>query len=149
MLLKHRRDHIISIILPASWNGTGRDTAGRRSWTHLKAKYNRQVTFLNGQLWSVFTSVLQIMSYSESLNAEDLLSTVPDLQEACISKETHRFFFYPFHYMSPSKKFTMERNKESFRGLMWRDWFQIWIAKKIIVSENENITILLMCSMYK
>lgn len=128
VLPKHRSNHIISIILPTSQNETGRDTAGRRSWTHLEAKCNRQVTFLNGQLWSVFTSVLQIMSYSESLKAEDLLSTVPDLQEEWISKETHRHFYCPFHYMSPSKSSRWveikkkERTKERMKALgVWSE----------------------------
>lgn len=53
------------------------------------------------------------MSYSESLNAEDLLSTVPDLQEAWISKETHSFFFFlSFSLYVSKQKFKMGRNKK-------------------------------------
>lgn len=95
------------------------------------------------------------MSYSESLNAEDLLSTVPDLQEAWISKETHIFFFFflSFSLYVSKQKFKMGRNKKikqerKLRSLIWRDPFWILIAKEITVIENEN-TISLKCSMHK
>ena len=76
MLLKHREKSLLLFFhLPKM--GQERHTAGRNSWTHLKVKYNRQVTFLNCQLWCAFTSILQIMSYSESLNVEGSIEFCP------------------------------------------------------------------------
>lgn len=76
MMLKHSEKSLpLSFHLPKM--GQERDTAGRNSWTYLKVKYNRQVTFLNCQLWCAFTSILQIMSYSESLNVEGSIECCP------------------------------------------------------------------------
>lgn len=76
MLLKHRKKSLL-LFLHLPKTGQERDTAGRHSGAHLKVKYNRQVTFLNCQLWCAFTPILQIMSYSESLNVEGSIEFCP------------------------------------------------------------------------
>lgn len=115
--------------------GQERDTAGRNSWTHLKVKYNRQVTFLSCQLWCAFTSTLQIMSYSESLNIEGSIEFCPwSSRNLNFQRDIQMKFFFsfcPFHYMSPRKKFKMEEwEKVSFRSLIWSDHFLCHNSKK-------------------
>lgn len=125
MLLKHREKSLLLFFhLPKIVQE--RDTAGRNSWAHLKVKYNRQVTFLNCQLWCAFTSILQIRPYSESLNVEGSIECCPwSSRNLNFQRDIQIFFFFFVHYIKclQAKSSRWRGKKESFRNLIWNDHF--------------------------
>lgn len=104
MLLKHREKSLLLFFhLPKIVQE--RDTAGRNSWAHLKVKYNRQVTFLNCQLWCAFTSILQIRPYSESLNVEGSIECCPwSSRNLNFQRDIQIFFFFLSITLNVSKQ---------------------------------------------
>lgn len=139
-MLKHSEKSLpLSFHLPKM--GQERDTAGRNSWTYLKVKYNRQVTFLNCQLWCAFTSILQIMSYSESLNVEGSIECCPwSSRNLNFQRDIQMDFFFLFVLFIKclqAKSSRWKGKKESFRSLIWSGHFvseELW--KKSVLKKE-------------
>lgn len=107
------------------------DLAGRNSWTHLKVKYNRQVTFLKCQLWCAFTSILQIMSYSGSLNVEGSFESCPWSSRNLNFQRQMEFLFFLYFSLNVSKQRVQDGGREK-KVLDWCD--HIWITREKEIS---------------